>query len=1125
GLKLFGIKINYKQNKLKVVVNVLKVIATVKWKVKDIEDLIHLPEIENTREKLVMSLFTNLLPPAYLSNPDLLVVLIMRQVLYGIKHGYTADSSYAFICNALVHAGALMNYESAKKYANLAFELIQRFPSKVIEGQTKFMYTNWIKIWMDDLKELKSLRDEVYKLTQASGNQLYYSYQVFYQPWQDFFISLPLHEVYQEAIKFEKFINERQDETVKQIAMLERHLVLNLQGKTTRWSSLDADFETEAFEEELYIKKMTQDNYQHGIHIYHIAKLISCYIFGDYETAYWHGKEGIVTAEASMGLLPIAIHCFFYTLAVLANYEKASVLQRVKYRKTLKINFFLLKKWAGSCPQNFKFFYLLCRAEYNRVLKKHSEAMQYYYLATEEAKTNHYFHFLALANELMGTYYLQKKEVKAAESHILEARHNYHKWGATAKVKQIDEKYPDLVKSTLAKIATETDVFYDEEKGTISITTSTGPASKTVKRSTTTKMFDFQSVFKASQSLSGEIQFDRLLEKLMLFLLENAGATRGVLLFNDAGELKIEASGELKHKNIQVLQSIPLKDTTEISTSVINYVMRTKENVVLVDAAKEGQFRNDIYIKQNQIQSLLCAPILNKGELSGIIYLENDLTNGAFTKDRVEILQILASQAAISIDNAKLYDNLEGRVKQRTKEIGDIMNNVEQGIFTINTDLTINPEYSQKVLSIFNRNDFGGKTFASIFPLALQQKIETFLTSLFQNRFMSEKMFQSINPLKQYKLELGENRVRHLSFHFSRICKEGENGGKKQQVDKLMVVINDKTEEYQLQLQLQQKAEEQTNKVEKLYQILNLQPSIFTGFLQEGSEVIAIIRGKLSGGLEKLQDRKNLEEAYRAVHTLKGNARALNLDSIGQVCHKLEDELDKVRHNPEGIGEKLYHLVQEGIDKVDRELQDGNSLFDKVLGMKSALQSKENSPVATLESLLRNIVQKESEEQNKSLDFSFRADLTEPIRESRLKVLKNPLLQIVRNALGHGLEVPEIRRQLGKPERGKVRIVLQEREGKLVALCEDDGRGLDADKLRQKAVEKKLITALQAKALADGDCYQLIFLPGFSTAEKVTATSGRGVGMDIVKTEVEEAGGSIRIESSQGKFTRFIISV
>ncbi|MEM7184161.1 MAG: ATP-binding protein, partial [Spirochaetota bacterium] len=479
-----------------------------------------------------------------------------------------------------------------------------------------------------------------------------------------------------------------------------------------------------------------------------------------------------------------------------------------------------------------------------------------------------------------------------------------------------------------------------------------------------------------------------------------------------------------------------------------------------------------------------------------------------------------------SIDNAKLYENLEGRVKERTKEIGDILNNVEQGIFTINSDLSINPEYSKKVIEIFERDDFGSKKFHSIFAKKQKQKLEIFLTQLFQNRFMSEKMFHSINPLKEYQLQLTENTTKYLSFQFSRIFKQDENGEITKNIDKVMVVIDDKTEEYQLQQQLEAKAKEQANKVEKLYQILNLETSIFTGFLKEGTEVIAVVRDKLLGGLDKLRNLSNIEESYRAVHTLKGNARALNLDSIGEVCHELEDELDKVRNNLDGVDENLYQLVKEGIERINLELQDGNNLFDKILGMKSALQAKETSSISTMESLLRNIVKKESSEQQKKVNFSFKVDRKiKEMEEKKLQVLKNPLLQIVRNAIAHGVEEPKERIHRGKPERSKVIVQIQVKGEQLVVACEDDGQGLDVEKLRQKAIEKQILTQTEAIGLSEEDCYQLIFRSGFSTAEKVTGTSGRGVGMDIVKSEIEKVGGSIRIETQKGVFTKFIIIV
>ncbi|MEM7183290.1 MAG: ATP-binding protein, partial [Spirochaetota bacterium] len=450
--------------------------------------------------------------------------------------------------------------------------------------------------------------------------------------------------------------------------------------------------------------------------------------------------------------------------------------------------------------------------------------------------------------------------------------------------------------------------------------------------------------------------------------------------------------------------------------------------------------------------------------------------------------------------------------------------NVEQGILTLNENLRINPEYSQKVLEIFSRDDLTSKKFTDLFPEKYRKKINVLIQQLFHNKFMNRKMLETINPIKEFTL-LSKNHTKHLAFHFSRIYRIDKTGKTENKITKVMVVIDDKTVEYELQKKLEAKTQEQSNKVEAVYQILNLEPSIFTNFLREGTEIIALVRDKLLGEKTQFQDSNKLEESYRAVHTLKGNARALNLNNIGKVCHELEDELEKLRNSSGKVSLQLYQLVESGIDQVEKELNSGSNLFHKILGMKEALDNKSYSPISSLELLLRNLIKKESEGQNKKINFTFRNFVGETISEETIQIIKNPLLQMIRNSIAHGIEEKNIREKTEKSQIAKISVSIRQINDTLIICCEDDGKGLDAEFLKSKAIEKKLISKDESSTFTNDQCYDLIFLSGFSTANRVTETSGRGVGMDIIKQEINQAGGKIDIETEKGKFTKFIIEI
>ncbi|NEQ10595.1 MAG: GAF domain-containing protein, partial [Moorea sp. SIO4E2] len=275
----------------------------------------------------------------------------------------------------------------------------------------------------------------------------------------------------------------------------------------------------------------------------------------------------------------------------------------------------------------------------------------------------------ALAYELAGKFYLARNQNHVARHYLQDAHYTYQGWGAVAKVKDLEARYPQF----LATVSTD------------SIKTSLNP-SITDSGKTTSGVLDINSILKASQTISGEIIPDKLLEKLMKILIENAGAQQGFLILDKDGNWVIEAEGTVDYDQVTTLQSLPVdsvdaaSQTPVLSVSIINYVARTQENLVLSDAANQGQFTRDPYIVATQPKSIICTPLLNQGKLSGILYLENNLTTEAFTSDRIEVLRMLSAQAAISIENARLYGqledynrNLELKVEERTQELSQTL--------------------------------------------------------------------------------------------------------------------------------------------------------------------------------------------------------------------------------------------------------------------------------------------------------------------------------------------------------------------------------------------------------------------------------------------------------------------
>jgi signal transduction histidine kinase len=352
--------------------------------------------------------------------------------------------------------------------------------------------------------------------------------------------------------------------------------------------------------------------------------------------------------------------------------EKEALLNRVN------INQEKMRDWAHHAPMNFLHKFYLVEAEKAQVLGQHWQAAQLYDQAIKGARDNGFIQEEALAYELAAKFYLTQGMGAFAQTYMTEAHYAYTRWGAIAKVKDLEAKYSHLItKSSSATRITDT------RKTTTSTTTTSNSG----------EALDLATVMKASQAISGEIMLDKLLASLMKILIENAGAQSGFLILpsqsesgNDRANWVIQASGAVNDEQVTILQSIGI-DSVEVSTqmpllsaAIVHYVIRTKENVVLNDAVHAGHFTQDAYILTKKPKSILCIPLLDRGNLSGILYLENNLTTDAFTPDRVELLKLLSAQVAISIANAQLYtnlqrfnENLEQLVQQRTTELSQAL--------------------------------------------------------------------------------------------------------------------------------------------------------------------------------------------------------------------------------------------------------------------------------------------------------------------------------------------------------------------------------------------------------------------------------------------------------------------
>jgi PAS domain S-box-containing protein len=621
---------------------------------REIEDLIDLPEMTEPVPLAAIYILASTLGSAYSVSPALLVLIVCKMVNLSIAHGNAMWSLLGYAAYGMTLCGVVEDLELGYRFGKLSLNLAKRSTNKRGNFKALLMVNSSIIYRKAHLKETLPNLAEAYQSGIENGEFEYASYCAVNVCYYPFYAGQELTELEQQTTIYRKATHQiRREASATYLAMLQQ-TILNLRGQSENPSRLVGCF----YDEEQALSSMISVKDGTSLHWFYSNKLILCYLFGKYEQAAQTATLAEPYLGAATGLISVSIFHFYDSLIFLSLLANASNSEKEALLSRVNANQEKMQKWAYHAPMNFLHKFQLVEAEKARVLGQLLEAEKLYEQAIEGARENGYIQEEALAYELAAKHYLARGLEKFAQIYMKEAHYCYERWGAIAKVKDLETRYPQ---------------FFPQSPSTGFVPTHT-----TIETDSNTSQvaFDLAAVMKASHAISSEIELEQLLRSLMQILIENAGAQIGYLILENSGEWKIEAACELADGEqvctTQVLQSIPM--TNRLPESIIQYVIRTHESVILNDATGEGNFINDPYIQQNRTQSLLCLPLLNQSKLVGVLYLENQFATGVFTPDRLsgdatrtQILNLLSTQAAIAIENAKLYSKLregESRMKQ-----------------------------------------------------------------------------------------------------------------------------------------------------------------------------------------------------------------------------------------------------------------------------------------------------------------------------------------------------------------------------------------------------------------------------------------------------------------------------
>ncbi|WP_375475822.1 AAA family ATPase [uncultured Nostoc sp.] len=654
---------------------------------RSIESLLELPQMTAPEKKAAMVILSSIISAAYQAAPELLPLVIFAEFDLSVEYGNAPESTHGYVMYGLTLVAILGDIDAGYRFGQLGVNLLQRIHAPKLTAKTIFAFNCFLRHWQEPAKYTLEGYLQAYSTGLETGDIEYVALSLMCYCYTAYWSGQELSALRQTIEAHRQVIQQLRQDSCLYTQSIYHQIVVNLLEVVPEPERLLGEY---CYEDEI-IQLSLKTNHGAGLYQVYFEKLFLCYLFQNYEQALQNAKLAEPYLGAVTGLVLLPLFYFYDALVRLAVYPDASETDQISIIERVTVHQEKLSIWAAHAPGNQAHRHALVVAEKCRVLGAKAEAIEYYDRAIAKAKENEYLNEEALANELAAKFYLEWGKERIAQEYLINAYYCYTRWGAKAKVDDLEQRYPQLLAPILQQRRSRSDserVSLLTPNETIakidSITTFHPSINKSVTSSSNTSVIlDLATVLKASQTLSSEIELDKLLTKLLQVVIENAGADKCALLLLKEGRLVVEATAQVGQQST-VLQSIFVEDSADVPHSLIYAVKRSLQPTVILDITLHPVLIADPYIIRQQPKSLLCTPILYQGKLLGILYLENNLMTGAFTSDRVEILNLLCTQAAISLENARLYQQAQNTLEnlgQTEQFLRLIIENIPQSVF------------------------------------------------------------------------------------------------------------------------------------------------------------------------------------------------------------------------------------------------------------------------------------------------------------------------------------------------------------------------------------------------------------------------------------------------------------
>lgn len=634
---------------------------------KNPETLLNLSEMTNPQILAATRIFSGISSAAYYASPNLVPIIAIETLLLSIKYGNGPESALGYATYGLILC-TLGQIDEGYQFGMMALDLLEKTNQKKIGPRITSIIHMFITPWKNILSEYSENMHNCYLSTLDVGDFEYAANNAMVYLFIRMNMNITLPDLSLEMEKMTRVITQtRQEKQLCTINLFQQWAANMVTNKNEIWC-LDGPF----YDEKTILPVLQKGGDRQGLFSLYYTKFTLALICNDYDAAYKNLIFAKKDLEAVQGIYQYYIFSYYDSVIRILYNESKNTINATLLRR-IRQNIKALKRLSKNAPFYYKDKLLFIQAEYARITNDFESAIILYDQAIACAKKTDFVLEEAFFCEYAGRFWLSRNKEDFAKQYINRAYLLYKNHGASVKTIYMETQYQKLITGTYSKTQssslTRTDTF------------NTGSQFNSGKN--TSEVLDISTALKASQTISGEIILPCLLEKMISILLLNAGAEKACLILETEGKLTIEAKGHADNRESSVLTSEAVETSSEVPSSIINYTARTGESILLNNAVSDKGYSTDPYIKKNSVKSVLCLPVKNQGRLSAILYLENNLTENAFLPDRVGLLEILSSQAAVSIDNARLYsdlakkneelkkyqEGLEHLVEERTREL------------------------------------------------------------------------------------------------------------------------------------------------------------------------------------------------------------------------------------------------------------------------------------------------------------------------------------------------------------------------------------------------------------------------------------------------------------------------